>query len=81
MAFVQLLAPSGAILAQSDSPPRRGTWPTTAWRTGQTVGDPVELRIASIPPGSRLVVGMYDPDTLQRVAAPDGRDVAEFALD
>ena len=66
--FVHLLDASGAIVAQHDAPPRRGTYPTSIWEVGETITDEYEL---TIPAGARapftLAIGMYAPLTQQRL--------------
>lgn len=67
--FVHLLGPDGAILAQHDGDPAGGALPTTAWLPGETILDPHPLHLpAALPPGPyRLIAGLYDPDTGQRL--------------
>ena len=79
--FVHLQGPDGGLAAQQDNPPVRGTRPTSGWERGDVIEDPYEIRI---PPGAdpgdyTLSVGMYQVDTLERLAAfgPDGQPLAE----
>ncbi len=69
VAFVHLLDENGAVLAQHDSPPRDGRYPTSAWRAGDMVHDPHPLSIPTLPPGANVqfVAGMYHPTTLARL--------------
>lgn len=77
--FVQLLSPDNQLMAQRDAEPQAGQQPTDAWQPGSTVVDRYGLWI---PPGTppaayRLIVGMYDPQSGQRLtvtqdAGPDG---------
>lgn len=74
--FVQALdAQSGALLAAWDGAPQAGFAPTTGWQPGQTVEERVVL---SLPgdgqPSVRLIAGLYDPATGQRLTTPDGAD-------
>ncbi|MDY6877306.1 MAG: glycosyltransferase family 39 protein [Chloroflexota bacterium] len=69
--FVHLQGPDGRLVAQQDTPPARATRPTGGWEIGVLVEDPYEL---ALPPDVssgdyRLSVGMYDPATLERLAA------------
>lgn len=75
--FVQALdGESGALLAAWDGVPQAGFAPTFAWQAGQ----PVEERIAlALPADSasrpvRLIAGLYDPATGQRLTTSDGSD-------
>ncbi|HHY55772.1 MAG TPA: hypothetical protein GYA08_10080 [Chloroflexi bacterium] len=80
-AFMHLIGPDGAIVAQDDHAPRHGFWPTTGWRPGVAVDDGFTLSLpASLPPGTyRLLTGWYNPVTGARVPLNDGRDVLEVA--
>ena len=66
-AFVHLLGPDGALVAQSDAVPGGG-YATTDWAPGEVVVDTHKLILpAAAPEGSyRLVTGLYDPVTGQR---------------
>jgi len=57
------------VLAQHDSDPGNGELPTTTWLPGEYIEDEHTLELnADLPPGQyRLGVGMYDPNSLQRV--------------
>jgi hypothetical protein len=67
---------AGQPLTQHDSPPRYGRYPTSAWQAGDVIPDEHILEVPTIPAGERvrLVVGMYHPDTLERlpVVGPNG---------
>lgn len=82
--FVHLLDPTGAVLAQHDSPPAGGAWPLTSWMAGQVVDDvhPLPVAPGSVPPGSLLEIGMYDPATGERlpIAQPGPADVRDDAV-
>jgi hypothetical protein len=75
--FVHLVTPEtdGAILAQGDSMPLDGRWPTSLWLPGVAVDD---THAVAIPQGVRegahwLLVGLYDPVTGDRLPlAGDG---------
>ncbi|MCC6607797.1 MAG: hypothetical protein IT327_31615 [Anaerolineae bacterium] len=84
--FVHLIDPAGgAPLAQSDSPPRFGSYPTSQWTSGEIVEDRLSLPLADVPPGSyQLAVGFYSqlaPGQFNRLPVfdeaggmlPDGR--------
>ncbi|MBI1881217.1 MAG: hypothetical protein HYR94_23810, partial [Chloroflexi bacterium] len=67
--FTQLLGPDGQVWAQWDNPPQAGRYPTTAWTAQDRVVDRYTLTLRDgAPPGQyRLLVGMYDPATGQRL--------------
>jgi hypothetical protein len=73
---LHLLKPDGGVLAQSDGEPVGWMRPTTGWALGEVVLDERILALpAETPPGRyTLVAGLYDPDTGQRLATPDGTD-------
>ncbi|MCS7002466.1 MAG: hypothetical protein NZ518_06425, partial [Dehalococcoidia bacterium] len=67
--FVHIVAEDGAIVAQADGPPDRGARPTRDWLPGEVVADP---RDVALPAGAsatayRVVVGLYDPRTGERL--------------
>jgi hypothetical protein len=72
--FLHLLQPDGSLLVQADGEPADWTRPTTGWAVEEVV---LETRTLEIPgdavPGEyRLVTGLYDPDTGERLPQPDG---------
>jgi hypothetical protein len=78
--FVHLFDPATeVIVAQDDAMPRRNQYPTSWWAEGEVVSDEITLSLKDLPPGSyRLALGIYDPQTMDRLAAvcPDGTPVA-----
>jgi len=82
--FVHLFDPdTEAIVAQSDSTPQAGAYPTSWWAEGEVVSETVTLPLEGVPEGSYwLAVGLYDR-TVARLRAvdadakplPDGRFV------
>jgi 4-amino-4-deoxy-L-arabinose transferase-like glycosyltransferase len=70
-AFVQLLDAAGRYISGSDHQPLNGEYPTSRWAVGDVVVDAFQLLLpADLPAGEyRLVTGMYDPDTGQRLPA------------
>jgi hypothetical protein len=79
--FVHLAAASGAPLAQADSPPLSGAYPTSIWNPGEAISDSHVLTIPrNLAAGSyRLLVGLYDPATSTRVPLRSGGDSATLA--
>jgi 4-amino-4-deoxy-L-arabinose transferase-like glycosyltransferase len=76
-AFVHLLGPDGALVAQSDATPGGG-YATTQWAPGEAVVDVHRLPLPpALAPGSyRLVAGLYDPVTGQRAPVVDAGGAA-----
>jgi 4-amino-4-deoxy-L-arabinose transferase-like glycosyltransferase len=74
--FVHLLDPAGRIVAQVDTWPQAGAWPTANWVQGQVIQDVYTLTLpADAAAGDyRLVVGMYDSLDGMHLLAPDGSD-------
>lgn len=68
--FVHLLGAAGSV-AQVDAYPGQGQYPTTRWLVGRPFADTYTLTLPpEAPPGpARLIVGLYDLDTLQRLPA------------
>jgi hypothetical protein len=78
--FVHLFDPATEmIVAQDDAMPRQNQYPTSWWATGEVVSDEIAISLKDVPPGRyRLALGVYDPQTMDRLAAvgPDGTPVA-----
>lgn len=76
-AFLQLLDAQNQLVAGWDSQPLNGLYPTSNWKPGEVVADTFTLSLPpNLPPGSyRLVTGMYNLDTGERLPAvgADGR--------
>ena len=74
--FIHLVGPHG-LIAQDDSQPLRGAFPTSAWRPGDLIRHPFRLVIPlGTPPGTcRVVVGWYDLATGERLPTPNGDSV------
>jgi hypothetical protein len=63
VAFVHLLDAHGERIAQDDSPPRQGEYPTWAWEAGDRVPDTHLLTLPSSATGPfTLLVGLYRPE-------------------
>lgn len=79
--FVQLLNSAGQVVAQVDQPPLTGAAPTTTWLPGEVLTDSYTLTIpAETPPGAyRLIVGMYNPATGQRLTVSGGGNFVELS--
>jgi hypothetical protein len=74
--FVQLVSADGRVLAQSDAEPAAGSRPTTGWRAGEIIVDPhtVAFHAEAGPGQARLIAGLYDAATGERVQWGDGSD-------
>jgi hypothetical protein len=82
--FVHLVGEDGLIASQHDSKPVGGLYPTTMWKAGEVIVDEHSLPLATdIPPGDyRLLVGLYRPETAERlpVLGPDGQALGDSAV-
>ncbi|GAB4568578.1 MAG: hypothetical protein Kow0047_21530 [Anaerolineae bacterium] len=82
--FAHLLDEGGVLRGQQDNPPVFGTQPFSVWRTGDHVRDPYRILLpADAPPGRyKLAVGLYDPNTGERlpVTAVDGQARGDHIL-
>lgn len=71
--FVQLLTPGEQVVAQVDTYPGLGYYPTCRWKVGRAVRDFYILRLPETLPvyqgPLRLIAGMYKFETMERLAA------------
>ena len=75
--FAQILdAETNERVAGVDTQPRRGTLPTGAWLNGEVVVDEYLIAVPfDFQPGYyKVIVGLYRPDTGQRLLLADGQD-------
>jgi len=65
----RLLDVEGNQVAQVDDVPVHNTYPTSRWKTGETIADVYDLAVPSDTPSGpyRLLVILYEPDTLAEV--------------
>ena len=77
--FVQVLDSSGKLVAQSDSYPANGRYPTSALRTGDVLRDTRVLHLANdVASGPlRVIAGMYLLETMQRLPVHLAADSTE----
>ncbi|MBE9472029.1 MAG: hypothetical protein IMY75_08000, partial [Chloroflexi bacterium] len=62
----------GAIVAQYDGMPRDWTYPTSWWDKDEIITDTITLDTSGLSPGHyEVAVGMYNPDTLERLPVVD----------
>jgi hypothetical protein len=71
--FAHVLNGASRVVAQQDSEPRGGSYPTFLWGAGERIPDRYDLALpADLPPGEYVVqVGMYRRDTLKRLPVMD----------
>ena len=73
--FVQLIGPDGLLHGQVDQTPGAGEFPTTGWLPGEYISDAYSVPLAvDAPLGDyQLAIGLYNPETGQRLAvnSPD----------
>jgi 4-amino-4-deoxy-L-arabinose transferase-like glycosyltransferase len=78
--FVHLLSETGVMIAQRDTYPGLGKYPTTAWDPGVAFVDTYRLHVpdtAYAPDHAYVQVGLYKPGEA-RVETSDGRDAARI---
>ena len=71
--FVHIVDGDGNLVAQSDSQPTNGIYPTSIWDEGEIVADRKELTLPADAPLEDLymVTGVYLLETLQRLPVTD----------
>jgi hypothetical protein len=71
--FVHLRDEKGRTLAQTDAPPMQGFYPTSAWKIGEILNDTQQVMLPDdLKPGRyRIFVGLYDPESGQRLPVLD----------
>lgn len=78
--FVHFLNPQGEVVAQADGPPANGAYPSSLWDTDEIIVD--HRALPALPPGAySLWVGLYRPDTGERLPAAGRPDGAVKLLD
>jgi hypothetical protein len=74
--FVHALDAAGQLVAQTDSEPQGGRYPTPLWDPGEYIADDYSFSLA---PGTyTLRVGLYVPETGERLALADGSEYVEL---
>lgn len=82
--FVHLVGPTNPatgtpLWSQDDQEPQSGRTTSTDWEVGGLYRDVYELSVAGVPTGDyRLLVGLYDPVTNERIETADAQDVIEI---
>jgi hypothetical protein len=69
--FVQVIDADGTLVAQGDSPPLAGDWPTSAWVPGQAFAETRRIILPTpLPPNCCAVrLGFYAPPDGERLLA------------
>ena len=71
--FVHLLDDTGQLIAQHDSPPRLGLYPTSAWAAGENVLDVHPIQLPDAYQGNiQPCVGLYPLNSLERLPVTGG---------
>ncbi|MFQ5340534.1 MAG: glycosyltransferase family 39 protein [Anaerolineae bacterium] len=72
--FTHLMNVDVGMWGQEDSFPVNETRPTTGWLPGEVIVDPYDIRVDPAAPAGEyfIEVGMYDPETLERLPAVAG---------
>jgi hypothetical protein len=79
--FLHLRDATNETVAQRDSPPAAGRYPTSLWNSDETIVDEIILPLAEIPPGQYTpVVGLYQSPAGPRLTVP-GIPANEVALE
>jgi 4-amino-4-deoxy-L-arabinose transferase-like glycosyltransferase len=79
--FVHILSDAGTMIAQRDTYPGLGRYPTTAWDPGVVFADSYRVHIpegAYAPDEGYVQVGLYYPEG-PRLKTQDGRDAVRLA--
>jgi hypothetical protein len=70
--FLHLRDTAKKTVAQKDSPPAAGRYPTSLWEAGEIIVDEITLPLEGLMPGQYTpVVGMYDAKTGVRLTSPN----------
>jgi hypothetical protein len=70
--FVHVFNAQGERVLQADPLAGGERYPTWAWERGERIADSVTLSVAGLPPSEyRVMVGLYDAETLTRLPATD----------
>ena len=77
--FIHLIDEAGNIVAQADSMPRQGGWPTTCWMADEYISDKHTLPLTLSPESAdklyTLYVGMYWLESGERLPTTGGQAV------
>lgn len=71
-AFVHVRDADGRIVRQADGAPVAGSYPFALWSVGETVRE--RRTIGDVPPGGTVALGLYRPESGERLMADTGQD-------
>jgi hypothetical protein len=78
--FVHAAKPDGFVVAQHDAQPLNDLRPMTTWTPNEPVRDNHGLALpADVRGPLTLTIGLYNPDTGERLKTTDGQDAVEIA--
>ncbi len=72
--FVHVLDAQGNLVAQADGQPQGGSYPTSIWQTGEFVADEKVVEMVGGERPLRVVVGVYELETGERLLREDETD-------
>jgi hypothetical protein len=80
--FIHLVTTDGQIIAQADGQPALWTQPTSTWQPNEIIIDRHGLWL---PPNTsagnyHLLIGLYHPETGERLRLPNETDALQFNL-
>jgi hypothetical protein len=79
--FLHLRDATNETVAQKDSPPAAGRYPTSLWNAGEIIVDEIILPLSEVSPGRYTpVVGLYESPAGPRLTVP-GTPANEVALE
>lgn len=72
--FFQLIGPDGQLYGQVDQIPGGGAFPTTGWLPDEYIADAYQVSLAAGAPRGdyQIAIGLYDPNTGQRLPVSGG---------
>lgn len=81
--FVQLLDANGRLLVTEDDIPADGGRPTRSWLAGEYILDshPLDLAGVARTEGGRLIIGLYNPISGERLKTPSGADFVPLEIE
>ena len=78
--FVHLIDVAGNIVRQYDAVPCAWQCPTSQWQAGEVVPDTASISLVGLPPGVyRLAVGLYSPETMERLPVQEESNRRTYA--
>lgn len=80
--FFQLVGPDGLLYGQVDQVPGAGAFPTSGWLPGEYITDDYQVSLApNAPKGDyKIAIGLYNPDTGERLPVEGGGCQADACI-